>query len=130
MAPPKRRWWHRANGLSTDSSETSQLLESQAITEFDDISRRGSTSPSVPVSEQHKPYDVAVAVSSSESADYDDNGKGNPFHDPEVAESWRITYENSQYECRHVFDPTLTWSEEEEKRIIRRLDWRVCLWAV
>uniref|UniRef100_A0A093V4F3 Putative transporter n=1 Tax=Talaromyces marneffei PM1 TaxID=1077442 RepID=A0A093V4F3_TALMA len=53
----------------------------------------------------------------------------NPFQDPEVAEHWRLTYEKSQYECRHVFDPSLTWSEEEEKRLIRKLDWRICLWA-
>lgn len=54
----------------------------------------------------------------------------NPFQDLEVAEHWRLTYEKSQYECRHVFDPSLTWSEEEEKRLIRKLDWRICLWAV
>ncbi|KKY31370.1 putative allantoate permease [Diaporthe ampelina] len=53
----------------------------------------------------------------------------NPFKDEAVAEHWRQVYHDSQYECRHVFDPTLTWSEEEEKAIIRRLDWRVCLWA-
>ncbi|KAH8691994.1 putative pantothenate transporter [Talaromyces proteolyticus] len=53
----------------------------------------------------------------------------NPFLDPEVAEYWRLTYEKSQYECRHVFDPALTWSEEEERKLVRRLDWRVCLWA-
>lgn len=53
----------------------------------------------------------------------------NPFLDEAVAEHWRQVYHDSQYECRHVFDPTLTWSEEEEKAIIRKLDWRVCLWA-
>lgn len=53
----------------------------------------------------------------------------NPFKDEAVAEHWRQVYHDSQYECRHVFDPTLTWSEEEEKAIIRKLDWRVCLWA-
>ncbi|POS71379.1 hypothetical protein DHEL01_v210228 [Diaporthe helianthi] len=53
----------------------------------------------------------------------------NPFLDEAVAEHWRQVYDESQYECRHVFDPTLTWTEEEEKAIIRKLDWRVCLWA-
>ncbi|KAL1879315.1 hypothetical protein Daus18300_001897 [Diaporthe australafricana] len=53
----------------------------------------------------------------------------NPFADEAVAEHWRQVYAESQYECRHVFDPTLTWSEAEEKAIIRKLDWRVCLWA-
>lgn len=81
------------------------------------------------VSEQHKLYDTVVTNTSTSEVSSDDYN-GNPFLDPQVAEHWRLTYEKSQYECRHVFDPTLTWSEEEEKRIVRRLDWRICLWAV
>lgn len=54
----------------------------------------------------------------------------NPFADPEVAERYAMIYEKAQYECRHVFDPTLTWTPEEEKALVRKLDWRVCLWAV
>lgn len=54
----------------------------------------------------------------------------NPFADPEVAERYALIYEKAQYECRHVFDPTLTWTAEEEKALVRKLDWRVCLWAV
>ena len=58
------------------------------------------------------------------------NEEKNPFRDSAVAQHWTEVYEKSQYECRHVFDPTLTWTEEEEKRLVRKLDWRVCLWAV
>lgn len=54
----------------------------------------------------------------------------NPFLDPDTAEYWRTVYEKAQYECRHVFDPSLTWSEDEEKRLVRKLDLRICLWAV
>jgi len=82
----------------------------------------------------HAPVDSKLAkesqlseLSGSEEGSYDAD---NPFKDPTVAQHWREVYENSQYECRHVFDPTLTWSEEEEKRLVRKLDWRVCLWAV
>ncbi|BAE57542.1 major facilitator superfamily domain-containing protein [Aspergillus flavus] len=53
----------------------------------------------------------------------------NPFADPEVAERYALIYEKAQYECRHVFDPTLTWTPEEERALVRKLDWRVCLWA-
>ncbi len=56
--------------------------------------------------------------------------KKNPFLDPDVAEHWRQVYEDAEYECRHVFDPHLTWTEEEEKVVIRKLDWRACAWAV
>ncbi|KAI0007180.1 allantoate permease [Xylariaceae sp. FL0662B] len=53
----------------------------------------------------------------------------NPFLDSETAEYWRQVYENCQYECRHVFNPKVTWSTREEKELIRKLDWKVCLWA-
>ncbi len=69
----------------------------------------------------------------SESDSPDENGydhRKNPFKEQTAAEHWRKVYEKSSYECRHVFDPSFTWSEEEEKRLVRKLDWRVCLWAV
>lgn len=53
----------------------------------------------------------------------------NPFEDPDVAEHWAMVYEKAQYECRGEFDPTYTWTPEEEKRLIRKLDFRVCAWA-
>ncbi|KAH7379777.1 major facilitator superfamily transporter-like protein [Cadophora sp. MPI-SDFR-AT-0126] len=70
--------------------------------------------------------------SGSASTNSDENGdelKKNPFLDPDVAEHWATVYEKSQYECRAEFDPTFTWTEEEERKLVRRLDWRVCLWA-
>lgn len=54
----------------------------------------------------------------------------NPFLETETAEYWRQVYENCQYECRHVFNPKLEWSAKEEKELVRKLDWKVCLWAV
>lgn len=75
----------------------------------------------------------AFTTSSSEDSGSDDEFGDlakNPFLDPDVAEHWRQAYENAQYECRHVFDPTLTWTEEEEKKIIRKVDFRICAWAV
>jgi hypothetical protein len=62
--------------------------------------------------------------------DGESSDSNNPFLDPDVAEYWRTVYEKAQYECRHVFDPALTWTAEEEKAIVRKLDWRICLWAV
>ena len=68
-------------------------------------------------------------LSGSEEGALDIDEK-NPFRDPIAAQHWREVYDASQYECRHVYDPSLTWTEEEEKNLIRKLDWRVCLWAV
>jgi hypothetical protein len=79
--------------------------------------------------------DIAILESPSASEDsgseeeFGDLAK-NPFLDPAVAAHWRQVYEDAQYECRHAFDATLTWTEEEEKRVIRKLDWRICTWAV
>jgi hypothetical protein len=68
----------------------------------------------------------ASSLSDEESAALEEN----PFLDPDVATHWTTVYEKSQYECRHVFDPAFTWTKEEERKLVRRLDWRVCFWAV
>ncbi|ESZ89565.1 allantoate permease [Sclerotinia borealis F-4128] len=78
------------------------------------------------------PVPANKATFVSNTSDSDEDGSAfvkNPFLDPDVTEYWTTVYEKSQYECRHVFEPTLTWTEEEERRLVRRLDWRVCLWA-
>ena len=53
----------------------------------------------------------------------------NPFSDPKVAEYYKGVYESSQYECRDAFDAELEWTPAEEKRIVRKLDARVCAFA-
>lgn len=72
----------------------------------------------------------ATAVSASDSDEDGTAYRKNPFLDPDTAEHWLRVYEKSQYECRGEFDPSFTWTEEEEKKLVRRLDWHVCLWAV
>ncbi|KAF9895354.1 hypothetical protein FE257_000258 [Aspergillus nanangensis] len=81
-----------------------------------------------------EPGDLAGPKDGSqvETSQYEDSIDGhgnNPFADPEVAERYALVYEKAQYECRHVFDPTLTWTAQEEKKLVRKLDWHVCLWA-
>ncbi|KAM0332511.1 hypothetical protein ACHAQA_002794 [Verticillium albo-atrum] len=34
-----------------------------------------------------------------------------------------------EYEGRHRYDPTAEWTEKEEKKLVRRLDWRICSWV-
>ncbi|KAK3485250.1 major facilitator superfamily domain-containing protein [Neurospora hispaniola] len=65
----------------------------------------------------------------SEASEYADLTR-NPFLDPVVAAHWRKVYEEADYECRAVFDPSVTWTEEEEKAIIRKIDFRACAWAI
>ena len=67
-----------------------------------------------------------LGTSTSSLSSYDEN---NPFSDPKVAQHYRELYEASGYESRSAFDPDLEWTQAEEKRIIRKLDWHVCAFA-
>lgn len=49
---------------------------------------------------------------------------GNVFEDPEVTAYYVDVYEKASYECRHVFDADLTWTKEEERKLVRKLDLR------
>lgn len=51
------------------------------------------------------------------------------FKDPQIADHYKDLYESTDYECRHLFDPELTWTEEEEKKVVRKNDWYVTFWA-
>ncbi|GEQ72882.1 hypothetical protein JCM33374_g6570 [Metschnikowia sp. JCM 33374] len=55
------------------------------------------------------------------------NEEVNPFKDPVVADHYRKLYEKSKYECAIAFDPEFEWTQEEEKALIRKLDYRVAL---
>lgn len=62
--------------------------------------------------------------------DFERSQAANPFLDPDTAAYWKNVYDGCQYECRHKVDPLLTWSKKEEQELVRKLDWKVCLWAV
>lgn len=64
-------------------------------------------------------------------ADSDGYGSSNEhvFSDPTVANHWRGIYEGARYENRHRFDPNLKWTAEEERRLVRKIDIRIMLWA-
>lgn len=51
------------------------------------------------------------------------------FSDPSVADRWRGVYEKAGYENRHRFDPEYKWTAEEEKRLVRKIDARIMVWA-
>lgn len=43
------------------------------------------------------------------------------FTNPARAEHWQNVYEGSKYECRHRFDPSVQWTESEEKKALRKV---------
>lgn len=49
------------------------------------------------------------------------------FTDPSVADYYRALYEKSKYECRHLFDPTFTWTKQEDRAVVRKNDLKVTL---
>ncbi|KAI1144010.1 MFS general substrate transporter [Hypoxylon sp. FL0543] len=51
------------------------------------------------------------------------------FSDPSVAEHWRGVYEKARYENRHRFDPEYKWTADEERRLVRKIDARIMVWA-
>ena len=65
----------------------------------------------------------------SDISHLDEKFAANPFVDPKVAEHYRDLYGKAKYECRHVFDPDLSWTPKEERKLVRKIDWHVCLWA-
>ncbi|APA07020.1 hypothetical protein SS1G_04294 [Sclerotinia sclerotiorum 1980 UF-70] len=104
----------RSEPRSNPSQKPDETLQYEEVTTFGDS----------------LPTKNATFVSATSDSDEDGSAFAkNPFLDPDVADHWTRIYEKSQYECRHVFDPNFSWTEEEERRLVRRLDWRVCLWA-
>ena len=76
------------------------------------------------------PTKQSFTVNAQETETVVPEDTSNPFADPVVAERYALVYEKAQYECRHVFDPTLTWTAKEETALVWKLDLHVCLWAV
>nr|QFR37087.1 MFS transporter [Cyberlindnera americana] len=64
-----------------------------------------------------------------ESLSSDSTANEHIFNDPKVADYYRRVYEASNYECREKFDPEYTWTEEEERKVVWKCDWRVTFWA-
>jgi hypothetical protein len=92
---------------------------------FDDSTSRSG------VNADTKLTDLGGASSSRDSNDNvpltDGTLEDNPFLDPKIAAHYRDTYESAQYECRHIFDPELRWTSQEERKLVRKLDLRVAL---
>ncbi|KAL1861339.1 hypothetical protein VTK73DRAFT_7140 [Phialemonium thermophilum] len=112
-----------ATAASSLDEKASHGQERQQTKESDSLD--GSTTPT-------QAKEAPVVHRTSEIPGSEEGGPDlgeNPFADPSAAEYWRDLYEKSQYECRHVFDPEFTWTKEEERQLVRKLDWRVCLWA-
>ncbi|KAK4226000.1 major facilitator superfamily domain-containing protein [Podospora fimiseda] len=75
--------------------------------------------------------DSAASVDEEDFADAEGYGstRNHIFSDPSVAEYWHGIYEKAGYENRHRFQPEFQWTAEEERKVLRKIDWRIMLWA-
>ncbi|KAL4735859.1 major facilitator superfamily domain-containing protein [Aspergillus similis] len=106
--------------MDTDKEVTRRLLDGHEGSSYTDL-------PGVRIS---KDGSLARVEALHEPEPETETGTSlNPFADSEVAERYAALYEKAKYECRHVFDPTMTWTREEERRLVRKIDAKVCLWA-
>lgn len=111
-------------GSANTTSDTEYAIESTALLQ--------------PQSKQKDSAVVTVTslyeyknASSKNYYDLEENNhtKHNVFADPDVAAYYKRLYEKADYEGRHVFDPELTWSAQEERTALWKIEWRVSLWA-
>ena len=107
------------------ADEVRQTLSEWTHDTSDDI----HTNPSRPVrnddEKKTQEFQLVVYIESATSDDSYDN----LFQDPKKLEYYLKIYEDSQYECRHLLDPNLTWTTQEEKKILRKNDWKVTFFA-
>ncbi|KAI1874968.1 uncharacterized protein JN550_002397 [Neoarthrinium moseri] len=90
----------------------------------------------MPSSTDEKQGVPAGYVSNSDSvqtSNADSDGYGSTedhiFKDPAVASHWISVYEAATYENRHRFDPEFQWTAAEEKKLLRKIDFRIMTWA-
>ncbi|KAI1854024.1 hypothetical protein JX265_003652 [Neoarthrinium moseri] len=90
----------------------------------------------MPSSTDEKHGVPAGYVSNSDSvqtSNADSDGYGSTedhiFKDPAVASHWISVYEAATYENRHRFDPEFQWTAAEEKKLLRKIDFRIMTWA-
>ncbi|RHZ63456.1 uncharacterized protein CDV56_108631 [Aspergillus thermomutatus] len=88
--------------MANDKTITQKLVE--------ESERQSYTNPPSSNEDLKPKRDTQVRVESYEESI--DPHSNNPFADPEVAERYALIYDKAQYECRHVFDPSMTWTPE------------------
>ena len=87
----------------------------------------GSTSGSGEQSTFSKPNATTIPGSGSEEAPEDLKAITAANESVDSLEKFYVPIE--RYEGRHRYDPSATWTEAEEKSLIRRLDLRVCAYC-
>lgn len=82
---------------------------------------------------QKEQYEITekaqLSVSAQSLSSDSESLSHNPFDDFSEAERWRKVYESSGYEGLSKFDPEFTWTRDEERKLIRKIDLKIFLWV-
>ncbi|RDW86678.1 putative transporter [Aspergillus mulundensis] len=83
-----------------------------------------------PVSDKKSP-DVVVDSEASSDAGNKDRRRIREYNEAafDQSEDPRFYKPIPEYEGIHRWDPDFDWTEEEEKRLVRKVDWRICTFA-
>ncbi|KAJ7157110.1 major facilitator superfamily domain-containing protein [Mycena filopes] len=118
---------------------TTYLPEQRESSEVD-ISEKGDLSPTarsftddkvpplgIPIESQAKGQGFWARWRDSPARDLDSIAtQPSVFDDPVTLEAYRPP---PQYENTHRFDPAARWTWREEKRVVRKIDFRIMIWA-
>lgn len=79
-----------------------------------------------PVDQKQVPVSQDADSGSSQLSKQDRPSYGSyedhPFSDRVAAQYWRDVYDKAEYEGRHRFDPEYTWTAQEEKKLVRKVN--------
>ncbi|KAL2865736.1 putative transporter [Aspergillus lucknowensis] len=81
--------------------------------------------------ETKKEPDAALESDSSSNSGSRERGRYREFNECafDTTEDPRFYKPIPEYEGIHRWDPEFDWTEEEEKRLVRKIDWRICTFA-
>ncbi|KAL4783499.1 major facilitator superfamily domain-containing protein [Aspergillus varians] len=84
-----------------------------------------------PIDEKKKGPDAVVESDASSDSGNKDRRRIREFNESafDQTEDPRFYKPIPEYEGIHRWDPDFDWTEEEEKRLVRKIDWRVCTFA-
>ncbi|KAK3501974.1 major facilitator superfamily domain-containing protein [Neurospora crassa] len=120
MPPPEITFQDEKNTISTTTSTSFGFLK--------DVTGVSSTA---------SVYQVSLTeelVGGGGGTKYASNNYGSTpdhhvFSDPAIAAYWAEVYERAGYENRHRFDPSFEWGASEERKLVRKMDFRIVFWA-
>ena len=95
------------------------------------ILRRFKGQPDEGAAFSHANEPVLTSEASSDLAELGDDTKRASIHTGANEETGLQQYyiPIDTYEGRHRYDPTAQWSHQEEKKLIRKLDYKICAWV-